>query len=419
MLLKNTTSQGIYLYAYVLATGAADTGDAANITGHYTLDGTDHAGFSATNPTEIGAGVYWQPLAQAETNGNAIAYRWASSTSGVQIAPVFVLTTGVSLPVAAPAASGGLLTLGTGTGQLNVDGSGNAYANVAKINSIATASVTTVSAYVGTTQPVNFSGTGASAYVESDLRTILGTASAGAAGYVGIDWAHVNAPTTAVNLSGTTISTSQTIATVTNQLTAAAIATGIWQDTTAGDFTTASSIGKSLYTAGAAPGASAGIQINGTNAGAVSYTSGITTNITGNLSGSVGSVTGNVGGNVTGSVGSISGVTFPTHFSLLAIDGSGDVTFNNTTIATATAVTNAVTLSLTQALNAARALDAIADTSLTLNDALQCAVASVAAQVDASSGTSCVFKTASTGTTLRTKTLTLISTPATVPDKAV
>ena len=43
----------------------------------------------------------------------------------------------------------------------------------------------------------------------------LGTASAGAAGYAGIDWSQVNAPTTTVNLSGTTISTSQAVATVT------------------------------------------------------------------------------------------------------------------------------------------------------------------------------------------------------------
>ena len=45
-----------------------------------------------------------------------------------------------------------------------------------------------------------------------------------------------------------------------------------------------------------------------------SWAVGITGNITGNLSGSVGSVTGNVGGSVTGSVGSISGVTFPASF---------------------------------------------------------------------------------------------------------
>ena len=57
-----------------------------------------------------------------------------------------------------------------------------------------------------------------------------------------------------------------------------------------------------------------------------------TANITGNLSGSVGSVTGavgsvtgNVGGNVVGSVGSISGVTFPTHFNDLEIAANGHV----------------------------------------------------------------------------------------------
>lgn len=158
--------------------------------------------------------------------------------------------------------------------------------------------------------------------------------------------------------------------------TAATIATTVWQDTTAGDFTTASSIGKSLYTSGNAPGAASGIALVGSNMGTATSVSGAV----GSVTGAVGSVTGNVGGNVVGSVGS---------------------------------------LTLTQTLSAARALDSIADTSVTLNDALQCAVASVAAQMDASGGTTLVIKTASTGTTLRTKTLTLISPPSTVPDKAV
>lgn len=64
--------------------------------------------------------------------------------------------------------------------------------------------------------------------------------------------------------SGVTI---PTVTTVTNQLTGAAVATAIWQDTTAGDFTTASSIGKSLYTSGVVPGGSGGILISGSNAG--------------------------------------------------------------------------------------------------------------------------------------------------------
>jgi hypothetical protein len=98
-----------------------------------------------------------------------------------------------------------------------------------------------------------------------------------------------------------------TVTTVTNQLTAAQIATGVWQDTTAGDFTTASSIGKSLYTTGAAPGAAGGLFIAGTNA-ATTITTGLTTTFTGNLTGSVASVTGAVG-SVTGAVGSVTGLT--------------------------------------------------------------------------------------------------------------
>jgi hypothetical protein len=84
---------------------------------------------------------------------------------------------------------------------------------------------------------------GANGNIKADVQDYLGTTSAGAAGYVGVDWSHVNAPTTAVSLSGTTISTSQAVASVT---------------------------------------------------GAV-----------GSVTGAVGSVTGNVGGNVTGSVGSV------------------------------------------------------------------------------------------------------------------
>lgn len=88
-------------------------------------------------------------------------------------------------------------------------------------------------------------------------------------------------------------------------LTAAQIATGVWQDATAGDFTTASSIGKSLYTGNVAPGGTNGMFIAGTNA-ATTVTTALTTTFTGNLTGSVASVTGAVG-SVTGAVGSVTG----------------------------------------------------------------------------------------------------------------
>jgi hypothetical protein len=58
-----------------------------------------------------------------------------------------------------------------------------------------------------------------------------------------------------------------TIATVTNQLTAAAVAAGVWKDAVAGDFTVASSIGKALYINDVAPGGSGGHMISGVNAG--------------------------------------------------------------------------------------------------------------------------------------------------------
>lgn len=90
--------------------------------------------------------------------------------------------------------------------------------------------------------------------------------------------------------------------------TSAQIATSVWQDTTAGDFTVASSIGKSLYTSGNAPGASSGIALVGSNMGTATSVTGAVASVTGNVGGSVASVTGAVGsvtGNVTGSVGSL------------------------------------------------------------------------------------------------------------------
>ncbi len=99
MLLKNT-SGGVFLYAVDTTASpvAGKTGDAANITGSYSLDGAVVvAGFTTAHPTEIATGTYWQPLTAAETNGNKSAYQWASSTSGIVIDPVFEQTTGLNV----------------------------------------------------------------------------------------------------------------------------------------------------------------------------------------------------------------------------------------------------------------------------------------------------------------------------------
>jgi hypothetical protein len=118
--------------------------------------------------------------------------------------------------------------------------------------------------------------------------------------------------------------------------TVAQIATAVWQDATAGDFTTAGSIGKDLKT-GAAPGAANGHFIAGTNA-ATTITTSFTATFTGNLTGSVASVTGAVGSVTAGvTVTTNSDKTgysltqaFPTNFSSLGISAGGHITLVDT-----------------------------------------------------------------------------------------
>lgn len=132
-----------------------------------------------------------------------------------------------ALPNAAAAASGGLLTYGTSTGQINpssgkipatlasTDVTGNVAADVQtiKTQTVTCAAGVTVGAYVGNATAalaVDASG-------RVDVGKLLGAASQGAAGYVGIDWSKVTNPASTVGLTGTTISTTQVVASVTTK----------------------------------------------------------------------------------------------------------------------------------------------------------------------------------------------------------
>lgn len=192
--------------------------------------------------------------------------------------------------------------------------------------------------------------------------------------------------------------------------TAAQVATAVWQDATAGDFTAAGSIGKALFV-NAAPGAAGGHFIAGSNAATTANFTGNLSGSVGSVTGSVGSVTGNVGGsvaNVTGAVGSVTGnVGGNVVGSVASVTGAvGSVTGNvgGNVVGSVASVTAAVTVSLTQTLGTPRALDAIADGSMQLNDALWCAVAAAAGK-ESVTGTTYLVQTPSTGTTLRTFTL--------------
>ena len=214
-----------------------------------------------------------------------------------------------------------LLSAGTGTGQLDFT-SGVTKANATQI--LGTAISTPATAGILDVNVKN---------IDNDAASASGT---------------VTFPN--ATLASTTNLTAGTIATVTNQLTAAAIATGVWQDATAGDFTVASSIGKSLYTGNVVPGGTNGLFIAGTNA-ATTITTGLTTTFTGNLTGSVGSVTGAVG-SVTGLTASnldttvssrMATYTQPTGF-LAATFPSGTIAnTTNLTAGTIATVTNQLT----------------------------------------------------------------------------
>lgn len=364
--------------------------------------------------------------------------------------------------------------------------------NAKNINNVSTTSVTTISANQGTTQPINFSGTGASAFVKSDteqlnaqavtaaagvtfptsvasptnitagtittvtnltnaptsgdftatMKTSIGTAVAASAvasvtgnvggnvtGSVGSVTGLTNATiataiwtdTTAgdfttltspgkiifAQLGGAFTSTSSSVYSVAalanaptggSAPTVSQIATAVWQDTTAGDFTVASSIGKSLYTTGATPGASGGLFIAGSNA---ATTVNITGNITGNLSGSVGSVTGavgsvtgavgsvtgNVGGNVGGSVASVTArVTANTdQLAGQTVTAAAGVTFP-TSVASPTNITAGTITTVTNLTNAPTAGDFTATMKTSLNASTPASVTTVTGNVNGSVG---------------------------------
>ncbi len=64
---------------------------------------------------------------------------------------------------------------------------GTSVVDVGRINNVATTSVTTVNANVGTTQPVNFTGTGASALAKSDMVDIAGAAVSTSTAQIGVN----------------------------------------------------------------------------------------------------------------------------------------------------------------------------------------------------------------------------------------
>lgn len=95
---KNVASQKKVFFAFDTTTGAAKTGDAANITPYESIDYGAVTAITDTSMTEMDAtnakGYYVCDLTQAETNGNEILFSAKSSTANISVigAPALVAT---------------------------------------------------------------------------------------------------------------------------------------------------------------------------------------------------------------------------------------------------------------------------------------------------------------------------------------
>lgn len=165
--------------------------------GLYTIEIPASGGASINNDTEGFGWFTGVATGILPWRGPVIGFR-ASGLNDLLIDSAYSTTRGLAgtaLPNAAAEASGGLYTRGTGAGQINqtVNGLANANlidiagaavstttaqlgVNAVQINAVATTSVTAVNANIGTTQPINHTGTSTSALVKADTVDIAGAA---------------------------------------------------------------------------------------------------------------------------------------------------------------------------------------------------------------------------------------------------
>lgn len=288
---KNVASQKLIVYVYDSTTNLPKTGDAANLTAYVSKDYGSVTVLGDTSATEMdatnGKGYYLFDLTQAETNADVLLFSCKSTTANM-------------VPLGMPAV---VYTVPANFTKLVIDASGLADANAVKVGPTGAGTAQTARD-IGLSVLLS-SGTGT-----GQLSITSGIASVNTtqlAGQTVTAAAGVTFPSSVASPTNITAGVITTVTTVTNQLTAAAIATGIWQDTTAGDFTTALSVGKSVMN-GVALGTGLTVA-NLTNAPtAGDFTATMKTSVgTAVAASAVASVTGNVGGNVTGSVGSVVG----------------------------------------------------------------------------------------------------------------
>lgn len=172
---KNVAGQSVCLFAWDPTTGLPKTGDAANLTAYVNKDWAGLTALADTSATEIDStnakGYYLCSLTQGEVNADTLAFTGKSSTSNVVVAavPAVVFTTPANFNKSAIDSSGrqdlgsllGTPVTAATPGQMDV--------NAKRINNVLTNNVAVIAANLGTTQPLNFVGSGSAAGVVSDV----------------------------------------------------------------------------------------------------------------------------------------------------------------------------------------------------------------------------------------------------------
>ncbi len=154
------------------ATGLQKTGDGSNCTFYVDIDDAGPGTITSNSgvPTEIdnvkSKGDYKIALSQAETNGNKLHFTGKSVTSGIVVVSKTIYTVPANFTLLSIDGSGKVITPDT----QKVD------VNTIKTQAVTCAAGVTVNVNVGTTQPINFTGTAGSALAKVDVIDLGGSA---------------------------------------------------------------------------------------------------------------------------------------------------------------------------------------------------------------------------------------------------
>jgi hypothetical protein len=247
-----------------------------------------------------------------------------------------------ALPNANAEAAGGLYTRGSGAGQLNQAANGQVDTNVARWLNTAVSTPTVAGVPNVNAKTWNDLATVALPLIPTTAGRTLDVSATGEAG---VDWANVGSPTTTNGLTGTTIATSQVVASVTGAVGSVTGAVGsvtgaVGSVTGAVGSVTARVTANTDQLAGQTVTAGAGVTFPSSVASPTNLTAGTITTAT-NLTNAptagdftatmktsigtavaasaVASVTGNVGGNVAGSVATVTDITTTGQAELAAV----------------------------------------------------------------------------------------------------